>query len=127
MIGSKYAVAMAQLENNGALHMYAHMLFIKIQEENLDVITDIMTQISLKAGLKQLATKIHNYVHSNMSQVHFRDTFKPMNWKELDDAQRKIVLESHMFLNKNIDGKLRKTTSQSEKPAHQIQKHDPCY
>ena len=52
MIGSKYAVAMAQLENNGALHMYAYMLFIKIQEENLDVITDIMTQISLKAGLK---------------------------------------------------------------------------
>ena len=62
-----------------------------------------------------------------MSQVHFRDTFKLMNWKELDDAQRKIVLESHMFLNKNIDGKLRKTTSQSENPAQQLQKHNPCY
>ena len=52
MIGSKYAVAMAQMENKGALHMYAQILFIKIQEEKPDVITDIMTQISLKAGLK---------------------------------------------------------------------------
>ena len=79
-----------------------------------------MKQLSLKARLKQWGTKSRNAVHSNMKKLYFINTFKPMNWKELEDAQRKIVLESHMFLNKNIDGKLRKTTSQSEKPAHQL-------
>ena len=53
MTGSKYAIALAQLEDHGALHLDAHMLFMKIQEEQPDVITTIITQISLNSGLKE--------------------------------------------------------------------------
>ena len=52
MIVSKYAVAVAQLENHGSLHYDAHMLFMKTQEEQLDIITAIVTQLSPKSGLK---------------------------------------------------------------------------
>ena len=52
MAGYKYAIAVAQLEYHGVLHPDAHMLFIPMQEEHPDVITSIMTQLSLKAGFK---------------------------------------------------------------------------
>ena len=52
MIGSKYAVTMPQLKYNGAIHLDAYMLFMQMQEEHPDDITEIMTQLSLKVGLK---------------------------------------------------------------------------
>ena len=52
MIVSKYAVAVDQLENHGSLHYDAHMLFTQTQEEQLEIITSIMTQLSPKSGLK---------------------------------------------------------------------------
>ena len=52
MTGSKYAVAVAQLEDHEAINMDACMFFMKIQEEHLDVIIVIMTQLLLKEGLK---------------------------------------------------------------------------
>ena len=57
MTGSKYAINMDQLEDNGALHMEAHMFFMKMQEEQPDIIAAIMTQLLLKAGLKQWGEK----------------------------------------------------------------------
>ena len=48
MTGSKYAVAVDQLEDNGALHADSHMLFIKMQYEQPDMITKIMKKLSLK-------------------------------------------------------------------------------
>ena len=46
-----------------------------------------------------------------MKQLNFRDMFKPMQWKELDDNKRKSASESHTFFNKNRDGKIQGTTS----------------
>ena len=45
-----------------------------------------------------------------MNQLNFRETSKPMHWKELDDTQRKSVLESHMFLKKNVVVKIKGIT-----------------
>ena len=53
MKGSKYAVSVVQLEDKLVLHLDAHTFFMKIQEEQPDIITEIMTQLSLKAGLKE--------------------------------------------------------------------------
>ena len=44
MTGYKYAVAMAQLKYEGALHPDFHMFFMKIQEEQPDTIREIVTQ-----------------------------------------------------------------------------------
>ena len=49
-------------------------------------------------------------MHSDMKQLHFIETFKPMCWKEIDDNHSKIVLESHMLLNKNRDGEIKGQT-----------------
>jgi hypothetical protein len=45
-----------------------------------------------------------------MKQLHFRDTFKPMHWHELNEEQKKTALESHMFLKKKRDGKIKGRT-----------------
>ena len=45
MTGSKYAVDVVQLEDHRALHPDAHILFVQIQEERTDIITEIMTQL----------------------------------------------------------------------------------
>ena len=50
--GSKYATPVSQLEYQVATHMYVHMFFIYMQEEQPYVITEIMKQLSLNAGLK---------------------------------------------------------------------------
>ena len=52
MTGSKYGVPVYQLEDNRALHPNAHMLCMKIQQEQPHVITANITQLSLKPGLK---------------------------------------------------------------------------
>ena len=90
--GSKYEVSVSQLEDNGELHTDAHMLFMKMQEEQPDIITAIMTQLSLKAGSKEWVTKSHNAVHYDMKKVRSKDMYKKIHWKELDKTQRKSVL-----------------------------------
>ena len=53
MIGSNYAVTVVQLEDPGAIHPVAHVLFMQtMQEGQPDVIAAIITQLSLKVGLK---------------------------------------------------------------------------
>ena len=50
---SKYAYAVTQLESKGALYPDAHMFFNdSIPQEEPDVVVAVMTQLSLKAGLK---------------------------------------------------------------------------
>ena len=100
MTGYKYSVTVSQLEDNRLLHPDAKMFLMKIQEEHTDTITVIMTQHLIRVRLKKWGTKAHNNVHPNTKKVHFRNTFKPMHSKELEDKQRKSVLESHMLLNK---------------------------
>ena len=45
MTGSKYSVAVDQLEYHRALYPDVHMLFMKIQKEQPEVITAIFTKI----------------------------------------------------------------------------------
>jgi hypothetical protein len=58
----------------------------------------VMTQLSLKSGLKQWGDKAYAAVTSEMKQLHFWKTFKPKHWNELLKTQCQMVLESHMFL-----------------------------
>ena len=78
MTGSKYVVSMDELKDHGALHTDAHIFFMKIQEEQPDIIIAMMAHLLLKAGLKEWGTKAHNAVKSNMKQLQFRNKFKPM-------------------------------------------------
>ena len=76
-------------------------------EEEPDAVAAIMTQLSLKRGMKEWGPEAEMAVRSEMKQLHFRETFKPVHWKDLDQDQRKQVLESHVFLKQKHDGSIK--------------------
>ncbi len=85
----------------------------------------VMTQLSLKAGLKAWGDKAQNAARNEMKQLHMRDTFKPKHWRELSHTQRQMVLESHMFLKEKRDGKTKaRTVAGGNKQRGYIQKED---
>jgi hypothetical protein len=111
MTGSKYSYAVTQLESQGVLYPDAHM-FVQddFYQAEPDVVAAIMTQLSLKAGLKEWGKKGFKAAHSEMKQLHLRKTFKPKHWRELSEAQCQTVLESHMFLKLKRDGNIKGRT-----------------
>jgi hypothetical protein len=104
--------APTQLESQGVLNPADAHMFIQedFYQAEPDVVAAVMTQLSLKSGLKEWGDKAYIAAESEMKQLHFRNTFKPMHWKELTDTQRQIVLESHMFLKEKRDGKIKGRT-----------------
>jgi hypothetical protein len=55
-------------------HMFVQDDFYQAEP---DVVAAIMTQLSLKAGLKEWGKKGFKTAHSEMKQLHLRKTFKP--------------------------------------------------
>jgi hypothetical protein len=82
MTGFKYLYAVIQMEIQGVLNPDAHMF---VQEDfylaEPDVVAAIMTQVSLKTGLKQWVGKAFTASHSDMKELHLRKTFKPKQWR----------------------------------------------
>lgn len=103
--GNKYEIAMAQFESDGVLHPDLHMSFFQdMAEEMPDVVALIMTQMSLKAGLKAWGKEAEEAAYSEMKQLHLRDTFRPVHYRDLTQDQRKRILRSHLFLKKKRSG-----------------------
>jgi hypothetical protein len=126
MTGSKYSYALTQLESQGVLNPDAHM-FVQdnFYQAEPDVVAAIMTQLSLKSGLKEWCKKVFKAAHSEMKQFHIHKTFKPKHWRELSKAQRQTVMESHMFLKLKRDGKIKgRTVTCGNKQRDYITKED---
>jgi hypothetical protein len=126
MTGSKYSFTVTQLETQGVLNPDAHMF---VQEDfyqvEPDVVAAIMTQLSLKAGLKEWGDRAFTATRSEMKQLHLWNTFKPKHWRELSQFQRQTMLESHMFLKQNHDGKIKgRTVAGVNKQHNYISKED---
>jgi hypothetical protein len=87
--GSKYSYAVTRLESQGVLNPDSHM-FVQddFYQAELDVVAAIMTQLSLKAGLKELGEEAFTAAQSEMKQLYLRNTFKPKHWRELSQVQR---------------------------------------
>ena len=92
---------------NPDAHMFTQQDFYQAEP---DIVAHIMTQLSLKAGLKAWGQKGHDAAFSEMKQLHLRDTFKPMHWRDLTKQQKLTVLESHMFLKEKRSGKIKGRT-----------------
>jgi hypothetical protein len=45
-----------------------------------EIMASIMTQLSLKAGLKEWGDQAFTAAQSEMKQLHFWKTFKPKHW-----------------------------------------------
>ena len=92
------------MENMGILHPEYHMFFNqRITGHDSDFEGDIMAQLSHKSGLKRWGKKVRYAIPSKMKQIHMRDTFLPLHWKNMLYDQIKHTLESHMFLKEKID------------------------
>ena len=63
-----------------------------------------MNQMLLKTGLKEWGKKGRGAIHSDMKQLHMRDTFLPLHLKNMSYEERKQTLESQMFLKKKRGG-----------------------
>jgi len=126
MTGSKYSYVVTLMESHGVLNPDVHM-FVKedFYQAEPDVVAVIMTQLSLKAGLKEWGERAFKAAQSEMKQLHFRDTFKPKHWRELTHTQRQIVMESHMFLKEKRDKKIKgRTVAGGNKQRDCISKED---
>jgi hypothetical protein len=126
MQGTRYSYALTQLESQGVLNPDAHMFVQEgFYQADPDVVAAIMTQLSLKSGLREWGDKAYIAVESKMKQLHFCNTFKPMHWSELSATQRQMVLESHMFLKEKRDGKIKgRTVAGGNKQQDYISKED---
>ena len=69
-----------------------------------------MTQLSTKAGIQKWGEPETEAVSTELEQIHYRDTFDPVNHRSLSKKEYEKVLESHLFLkqkrNKSIKGRL---------------------
>jgi hypothetical protein len=123
---SKYAYAVTHLESQGVLNPDSH-IFVRedFYQAEPDVVAAIMTQLSLKVGLKEWGEEACMAAQSEMKQLHFRNTSKPKHWRELSQVQRQTVLESHMFLKQKRDGKIKgRTVAGGNKQRDYISKED---
>ena len=60
-----------------------------------------------------------------MKQLHMRDTVIPKHYKDLDVVQRKLILESHMFLKEKNNGYIKgRTVAGGNKQRDFISKED---
>ena len=99
------------IQDHGALHPDLHRQFCQVDiQEQPDVVAVIMTQLSLKMGLKKWKDKGGLSEKAEMKQLHMRDTFIPKHYKDLDVVQRKSILESHMFLKEKENGDIKGRT-----------------
>ena len=124
--GSKYSYAVTQLESQGVLNPDAAHMFVQdnFYQAEPDIVSAIMTQLSLKVGLKEWGDKAVTAAKSEMKQLHFRNTFKPKHWRELTHTQHQMVLES-MFLKEKRDGKIKgRTVAGGNKQRDYISKED---
>jgi hypothetical protein len=116
-----------QLESHEVLNPDAHMLVQEdfYQANKPDVVAAIMTQLLLKSGLKEWGDKAYVATESEMKQLHFHNTFKPVHWSKLTDIQHQTVLEFHMFLKEKQNGKIKgRTVAGGNKQQDYISKED---
>ena len=88
MSGKTYDKLMAQLVNLGTLHLDTYLLFNLSVEEQPSVVSAIMTQLSLKVGLKTWGEKGSKSMKSDMRLLRLRDTFEPRHCYELSAKEK---------------------------------------
>ena len=90
MIGKKYAETTATTLNQ-TIHPDTHTK-LNLGPSWDHVVHYAMTQLSTKTGLKIWGTKGSQAVSNELSQLHLRNTFRPINPKSLSKSDYDKVL-----------------------------------
>ena len=62
-----------------------------------------MTQLYIKSGMRRWGKPATEAVSTELEQLHYRDTFEPVNHRSLSKEEYEKVLESHLFLKQKRD------------------------
>jgi hypothetical protein len=68
------------------------------------VVEMVMTQLSLKAALKQWGKDAKAAVEAEAKQLHWHNSFRPVHWKDVNEERRKQILELHVFVKQKRTG-----------------------
>jgi hypothetical protein len=71
------------------------------------VVEMVMTQLSLKAALKQWGEDAKAAVEAEAKQLHWHTSFRPVHWKDVEEERRKQILKSHVFVKKKRTGQIK--------------------
>ncbi len=72
-----------------------------------EVVETVMTQLSLKAALKQWGKDAKVVVEAKAKQLHWQNSFKPVHWKDVDEEKCKQILELYVFVKKKRTGQIK--------------------
>jgi hypothetical protein len=72
-----------------------------------NVVHHAMTQYSLNKGLRKFREKGEKTVEKELGQLHMKETFSPVQVKDLSPVQKKGALESLVFLKEKRDGSIK--------------------
>ncbi len=67
----------------------------------------VMTQLSLKAALKQWGKDAKVAVEAKAKQLHWHNSFTPVHWKDVKEEKWKQILELHVFVKKKQSGQIK--------------------
>ena len=67
----------------------------------------VLTQLSLKCRLYEWQQQGEQVVTKELSQLHYRDTFEPVNSSTLSKKEMKRVIKSHLFLKLKHDATIK--------------------
>jgi hypothetical protein len=102
----KYAPSMS-----GKSYAYTQLGLLFLQDTQYKysskVVEMVMTQLSLKAVLKQWGEDAKVAVEAKAKQLHWRNSFKPVHWKDVDKEKRKQILKLHVFVKKKCTGQIK--------------------
>ena len=85
----------------------------------------ILTQLTLKAAISKWGLKATCAAESEMKQLHWRNTFKPVVYSKLTKRQKETILESHIFLTEKRTGEIKgRMVAGGNKQQEYIEKED---
>ncbi len=114
MTGNKYAVALTQIvaslqgsKNALSMAQMSVKLMLPGVHRKADTFGMIMAQLLMKASIKKRGAETEYAITKEMKQLHGHDSYKPKHWHGLTKKQKEQVLESHIFVERKRDGKIK--------------------
>jgi hypothetical protein len=96
---------------SGKSYLYTQLGMTLLQDTRYrhspDVVTAVLTQLSLKAALKQWGDDAKAAVEAEARQLHWRNSFTPVHWKDIVQEKCDQILESYVFVKKKHSGEIK--------------------
>jgi hypothetical protein len=89
--------------NAKTIHHYNNMKYV----ENTQNEYALLETYSLNKGLKQFGNQGYDAAFEDICQLHERSVFKPINWKDLTQQERRHAMESLIYQVEKRDGRIK--------------------